>query len=148
MSWWLSRSARERMLLGVMLALFAVLLAWMLVVRPLADALDAAKRRHGEAVVALAEARVRARPATGPAVAGPVDILVSQTAADAGFANVRVAAQGPARASAALDAARPQALFGWIGEMERRGLVVERLHASANPDRTLSAEISLRARGR
>jgi general secretion pathway protein M len=148
MSWWLARSARERMLLSVMLALFALLLAWLAVVRPLADSLDAAKRRHGEAVVALAQARVRTGPVDGPAVIGPVDALVSQTAAAAGFTNVRVGSQGPARASAALDAARPQALFGWVGEMERRGLIVEQLHARANPDRTLSAEIVLRARRR
>ncbi len=63
--WWGARSARERRLLLVMLALAALVLGWLAVVRPLADALDAPKARHGAAVVALARgagAR-RGRPA-------------------------------------------------------------------------------------
>jgi hypothetical protein len=48
----------------------------------------------------------------------------------------------------AIEAARPQALFAWVSEMERdKGLIVERLTAKANSDRTLSAEITFRARG-
>jgi general secretion pathway protein M len=143
-AWWEARSARERMLLTVMLALLAIVFLWLAVVRPLADALDAAKLRHGAAVVALAEAR--ARPAAVPAAAaGPADAIAAETAAAAGFTNVRIARQGATGASVALDAARPQALFGWIAEMERRGLVVEQLRARANADRTLAAEIGLRA---
>ena len=144
-AWWEARSARERWLVGVMLALLAIVIAWLIVVRPLADALDAAKLRHGAAVVALAEARARARPAAGPAAIGPADQLVAETASAAGFTGARIARLGPGRASVAVDAARPQALFGWVAQMERRGLVVERLSARANADRTLSAEITLRA---
>ncbi|HMG47690.1 MAG TPA: type II secretion system protein GspM [Allosphingosinicella sp.] len=147
-AWWEVRSARERWLIGVMLALLAVVIAWLLVVRPLADALDAAKQRHGAAVVALAEARAHARPAAGPAATGPADQVVAETASAAGFTDARIARLGPGRASVAVDAARPQALFGWVAQMERRGLVVERLRAQANADRTLSAEIALKAAGR
>jgi general secretion pathway protein M len=146
--WWEARSARERGLIGVMLALLAIVLAWLVVVRPLADALDAAKLRHGAAVVALAEARAHARPAAGPAAAGPADRIVAETASAAGFTGARIARLGPRRATVAVDAARPQALFGWVAQMERRGLVVERLSARANADRTLSAELTLRAGGR
>jgi general secretion pathway protein M len=145
--WWEARSARERRLLAVMVALLAIVLLWLAVVRPLADALDDAKRRHGAAVIALAEAQA-ARPAAVPAATGPVDSIVAETAAAAGFTGIRVARLGPARAGAAVDAARPQALFGWIAEMERRGLVVERLRTRANADRTVSAEIALKAGGR
>ena len=52
------------------------------------------------------------------------------------------------RASVAVDAARPQALFAWVLRLEQSGLVVERLSARANSDRTIAAEIALRARGR
>jgi general secretion pathway protein M len=144
MTWWEARSARERRLLAVMFALLAIVAIWLVVIRPLADALDAAKLRHGAAVVALAEAR--GRPAAVSAVAaGQADSIVAETAAAAGFTGIRIARQGAGGASVALDAARPQALFGWIAEMERRGLVVERLRARANTDRTLAAEIGLRA---
>ena len=146
--WWDARSARERWLVGAMLVLAAILLGWLLIVRPLADALDTARMRHGEAAVALAQARARAEPASasGPAASGPVDSIVARTAAVAGFPGARIASQGPGRAIVTLDAARPQALFGWIAQMEQAGLIVERLRAQANPDRTLSAEMSLGAR--
>jgi general secretion pathway protein M len=146
--WWEARSERERMLLGAMLVLAAILLIWLLIVRPLSDALDAARLRHGDAAVALAQARARARPsaAAGPAAAGPVDAIVARTAAAAGFPGARIAGQGPNKASVSLDSARPQALFGWVAQMEQSGLVVERLRAQANADHTLSAEITLGAR--
>ncbi len=148
--WWRDRSPRERGLLLVMVALMAFVLGWLLVVRPLSDALDAAKARHGAAVIALGEARARAGTdgAPAPAPALPVDALVGRTAAEAGFAGARIAAQGPARATVAIDAARPQALFGWLARLEQGGLVVERLRARANSDRTLAVEATLQARGR
>jgi hypothetical protein len=49
--------------------------------------------------------------------------------------------------SLAIGAAKPQALFGWIAQMEAQGFIVESLTASSNPDRTLSAQILLRTRG-
>jgi general secretion pathway protein M len=145
--WWDARSARERWLVGAMLLLAAILLFWLIVVRPLSDALDAAKMRQGAAAVALAEARARAAPAgSGARAAGPVEAIVAGTAAAAGFPGARIAAGGPGRASASLDAARPQALFGWIAQMEQAGLVVEQLRVQASADRTVSAELVLGAR--
>lgn len=148
--WWQARSARERMLLRVMMALAIVVLGWLLVVRPLADALELAKARHGEAVVALGEAKARDETrragASGAAVPLPIDGVLAPAAAEAGFPAARVTGQGPAAAIVAIDAARPQALFGWVAQMERRGLAVERLRAQANPDRTLAVEIAFRAR--
>lgn len=146
-AWWEMRSARERLLVGIMLALLALVIAWLAVIRPLADALDAAKLEHEAAVVALAQARAQ-RPAAAAAAAGPADSVVAETAAAAGFTGARIARLGPARVGVTLDAARPQALFGWIAEMERRGLAVERLRAQANADRTLSAELALRSGSR
>lgn len=148
--WWQVRSARERLLLQVLLGLVAIVLGWLLVVRPLGDALEAAKARHGAAAVALAEARARSETRRGMEVAAPalpIDSLVGQSAGEAGFTTARVTAAGPARASVAIASARPQALFGWVASLERRGLAVERLRAQANADRTLAAEISFRARG-
>lgn len=149
--WWRARSRRERGLLMVMAALAAFVLGWLLVVQPLSDALDAQKAGHGAAVIALAEARARLEAGGGPAgavAALPVDSLIGQAATEAGFAGARITAQGPARAIVAIDAARPQAMFGWLVRLERSGLIVERLRAQANSDRTLSVEASLRARGR
>ena len=70
----------------------------------------------------------------------------ARTAAAAGFTGARISGQGASRATVSLDAARPQALFGWVAQMEQAGLVVERLRAQANADHTLAAEMTLGAR--
>lgn len=150
---WLARTPRERWLLGVMLALVALVLVWLLVLRPLSDMLSAARQRHGEAVAALAEARSQAaaiaalernRPAP---FAGPIDAAVAAAASEAGFQLSGLQPEGPGRVSLAIGAAKPQALFGWIGALEAQGYIVQSLTVSSNPDRTVSARIALRARG-
>ncbi|HEX8624601.1 MAG TPA: type II secretion system protein GspM [Allosphingosinicella sp.] len=150
---WLARTSRERWLLGVMLALVALVLVWLLVLRPLSDMLSAARQRHGEAVAALEEARAQAaaiaaleknRPA---AFAGPIDSAVAAAASEAGFQLSGLQPEGAGRVSMAIGAAKPQALFGWVDRLEGQGFIVQSLTATSNPDRTLSARIVLRARG-
>ena len=154
MLWWRERSLREQRLLLVMFALLVMVLGWLLVIRPLGDALDRAQSDHAQAVTALAEARGHADAARrlegerGPAATLPIEGLVRQTSAGAGFTNARIAAQGPARATFAIDAARPQPFFTWVRVLERRGIAVETLRARANGDRTLAVEAVFRARGR
>jgi general secretion pathway protein M len=149
---WQARTPRERWLLGAMFALAALVLAWFLVVRPLGDMLSAAKERHGHAVAALAEARSQAAAIAAleqgkpGRLAQPIETALAAAASEAGFQLSSIQPEGPGRVSFALGAARPQALFGWIAMLEAQGYVVERLSASSNPDRTLSAQIVLRAR--
>ena len=96
---------------------------------------------------AAAIARLEKRPAPPPGA--PLDAAVGRAAADAGFSLARLEAQGQDRVAIVIDAARPQTLFGWVSDLEtRQGLIVERLTATANADRTLSAQIVFRARGR
>ena len=152
--WWRGRTTREQRLLLAMFALLALVLAWLLVVRPLNDALSRAKERHGAAVVALAEARARAaaigeaqnsRPAV---LSAPLDATIGQSATDAGFQIANLQREGAGRATLRVASARPQAFFAWVGQMESgRGLIVERLRATSNSDRTLSVEVTFRARG-
>jgi general secretion pathway protein M len=150
---WLARSERERWLLGLMFALAALVLVWFLVLRPLGDMLSAAEQRHGEAVAALAQARSQAAAIAAlerrrpDETAQPVETAVAASASDAGFQLSALQSEGPGRVSLAIGAARPQALFGWIAVLEERGYVVERLSATSNPDRTLSAQLLLRRRG-
>lgn len=151
--WWKLRSAREQRMLLVASGLAALVLAWLLVVRPLDAGLADARQRHAIAVLRLAEARanveaLRRMEAEAPAPLGePVDTLLNRSANEAGFPVTSVTSEAAGQARIAISAARPQALFGWVGQMEARGLIVERLSANANEDRTLAAEISFRARG-
>src|SRR3546814_11272321 len=77
-----------------------VVFAWLLIIRPLDDALSNARERHGDAVVALAEARARAALIAGiereePASLGAsVDTLVSAAAVAAGSSVSRIAREG------------------------------------------------------
>ena len=131
-----------------MFGLIALVLVWLLVVRPLGDALDRAKQRHNVAVLALAEARARSNPggtrtgATPALAAGRAD---SRTTADAGFTAARSPAVAPIWADDA-DAARAAALFGWIATLEAQGVRIERLQVRANPDRTVAVEAAFSAR--
>jgi general secretion pathway protein M len=151
--WWRTRTLREQRLLLAMLGLLGVVLLWLLVLRPLNDSLASARERHGAAVLALAEARARAaaigtlqqrRPA---ALGAPLEVVLEQSAADAGFTPVRVQREGANQASMAFENVRPQAFFAWVRRMEGdRGLIVERLSATTNSDQTLGVEIAFRAR--
>lgn len=153
--WWRLRSAREQRLLLAMLAVLAVTLAWLLVIRPLDDLLADARARAARAAIAAADVQARAetirtlagtRPAT---LRLPVTGLVTQAAAEAGFTDARIDRDAGDGVSVTLASARPPAFFGWVAMMEtRRGLVVERLGAQPNGDSTISAHVTFRAAGR
>ena len=154
-AWWRGRTRREQILLLILFVLFGITLFWLLVVRPLGDSLAAAKERHSEAVIALAEAKSgaaaigrleRERPAS---LSGPVERFVTESASAAGFQLSRIQGESAGKVNLAIEAARPQALFAWVSETEtKNGLIVERLTANANSDRSLSAQITFRARSR
>jgi general secretion pathway protein M len=150
--WWRGRTVREQRLLALMFGLLFLLLAWLLVVRPLDDALAAARERHGAAVIALAEAKVRTAeierlqkqvPAGAPR---PVMTIVNESAVGAGFSIRSLDKMGSGAVRLVLDSVRPQAFFGWVAEMEGQGLIVVQLTARPNADRTLAAEVSFRPR--
>lgn len=146
--WWNTRSLREQRLLLAMGAIAAVVLVWLLIIRPVGDSLSLAKARHAAAVVALAEVRAdqealqSAQQAAPVALAGPIDSVISQSAAAAGFPVTQVTPEGAGQATIAIDAVRPQAFFGWVDQMEASGLTVQRLSASTNTDQTLSVRVT------
>lgn len=150
--WWRGRTVREQRLLALMFGLLFLILAWLLVVRPLDDALAAARERHGTAVISLAEARARVAEIDrlqkqAPAGAmRPVMTIVSESAAGAGFTIRSLDEVGAGAVRLVLDSVRPQAFFGWVAEMEGQGLIVVQLTARPNADRTLAAEVTFRPR--
>jgi general secretion pathway protein M len=152
--WWQARSLREKRLLVVASVLLVLVLAWFLIIRPLADAQANAEARLNAAVTELA--RVRAEAAslkqqagttTGTAVPQPIGPFLTQSATEQGFTNALVNPGGPDRAAVSIPQARPPAFFGWIAQLEGRGLVVESLTARPNADQTIAAEVTLRAGG-
>lgn len=154
-TWYRGRSRREQWLLLVMVALFAVVLVSLGIVRPLAGALDDARTRHGEAVTALGRVRAdadslrdAARLGAAPAPEAPLPTLVSTAAANAGFPNAGVTPGGGGRVTVTIASARPPALFGLVADLARRGVIVERFSSQAGADQTLSVDMTLIAAGR
>lgn len=153
--WWGARTLREKRLLLAMAALLTLVLLWFAVIRPLMDARAAAEQRLNAAVTELARARAEAaaisRSPAGPnnnPVPLPVDGFLMQSGAEQGFTNLSVVADGASRATISMANARPQAYFGWIAQLEARGLMVESMSARANADQTIAVEAVLRAGSR
>ena len=153
-TWWRTRTLREQRLLLAMFGLAAIVFAWLLVIRPLSDALSRARERHGEAVLALAEARsqaaaiMRLEQAPAAALTAPLDSLLNGSATEAGFTVNRVEREGGNQATVVLQSARPQAFFTWVNQMEEQNrLIVERLNATTNADQTIAVTVTFRARG-
>lgn len=153
-SYWLERSPREQVMLGVMGALLAVVILWLGIARPVESALHDARERHGEAIDRNAAIRVKVKAldnlprGQGSAPSGALDQMIGQSAGEAGFTLERVQPQGPGRVDIAIASARPTALFGWIAGLEAQGVTVETLTAQpAAVAGTVSVQAVLKARG-
>ena len=72
-------------------------------------------------------------PKAPPRSSAPLQLIITQSAADAGFTLDRNDAQGEGRADISIAAARPTALFPWISSLEAQGLKVESLTAQPAP---------------
>ena len=136
---WAAFSHREKWLVGIMLALFAVLFLWLGMIRPVAGGLEGARNNHAAAVERYAAIRMRVdafqrlsgrRP---PELGAPLDVVVSQSAGEAGFTLDRNDPQGNGRVSIAIGQARPVAFFGWLAHLETMGIEVETLNARPVP---------------
>lgn len=151
--WFQGRTARERQMILVMLALFALVILWAGIIRPVTDGLASARDRHGDAVLRLADAErqvaaVKALNQDRPAPLGqPLGDYIRQSAGNAGFALSNVATPSDARIDLTIATARPGALFHWIADIEAAGVVIDTIHVTDNGDRTVAAQMTLLARG-
>lgn len=154
--WWEARSPREKQLLLVLVALLVLVFIWVLIIRPLNDARANAEQRLNAAVTDLGKARADAaalkqlgsRPAGVQPIPLPLDGFLMQAGGEADFTNLNVIADGASRATIRLGNARPQAFFGWLAQLERRGVVVESMSARTNADQSIAVDAVLRAGNR
>ncbi len=148
--WWRQRSGREQALLLLAALMLAGLLAWLLILRPLATARasamdDAATAQRELATTRALAAAIRARPAPP---AGPVIDLLGRRLAEAGLAPTRLEAQGQGQAVLELAAVNGRLLIAWAAALEQRdGLVVDELEASRNADQSVRARLLVRKAG-
>jgi general secretion pathway protein M len=150
-SWFAGRSLRERRLILVMLALLVVTIAWGGILLPLTDGLAAARTRHADAVLRLADTEARVAAIRGTARAAPLgqplEAEVRARADAAGFTVASLAPQGSDRVTLSIPQARPGAMFAWVAGLEEAGILVESMAVTNNGDRTVSLQLTLRSQG-
>lgn len=147
--WWLSRTLRERVLLGILGALVVAILIWALVWRPanafLADARVAqsdALDRYARTQAMVAEAK------RAPTSATAVDVgaVIAQSAIEAGFTLAKNEQRQAGQFSVSISSAKSRALFAWLGSLERQGVIAQSATVRSNGDGTVSFEATLRGR--
>jgi general secretion pathway protein M len=151
-AWFQARSLREKRLILVMLAILALTVIWLGLLRPLSDALSSERQRHADAVVQLGEtqARVEALRQIGRLRAAPLTGTLADTvrarAADAGFAVATLDEDGPGRVRVGIAGARPAALVPWLARLEAGGILVDTATLTDKGDRTVGVSLTLKAR--
>lgn len=149
--WFLALSQREKIMIGVLGALCAMILGYYAIIAPFTSAYENAQSRYVEATERQARIAAKVAALTAPAdgtvklVAGPLDVFISQNAGEAGFAVGRLDPQSDGTVLLAIDAAKPTALFGWLSELENRGISVEELTVNPGANDTVTATIKLRS---
>jgi general secretion pathway protein M len=152
-AWWASRSEREQLLLGVMIALMAAVFVWLTILRPLAAARKTAESRHqaatSEAGMVRAKIATVQRLAAKPpeALGAPLPEFLRGSAAQAGFTNAVVDGAGNGRARLMIASAKAIVLLGWIDQLDARGVFIERATIRTNSDGTIAIEASFAVRG-
>jgi general secretion pathway protein M len=149
---WAERLPRERQLLAVMFALFAIVILIFGIIRPLANATSAARDRLDRVTIAsgqiaaAADTLREAKKNAPPPLTGTMLVAVTQSAQEAGFNLSTLDSQGEDRVGIAMPAVKSAALFGWLRKLAPQGIFVERMTMRANADATLSIEGTLRLR--
>ena len=148
---WAAFSVREKWLIAIMLALFTIIILWLGVLRPIERGLASAQTRHATAIDRYAAIRARVdaiKSLSGrqrPIRNAPLDLLISQSAAEIGFTLDRNERQGDGRSAFSAGSVRPTALFGWLAALEAQGVQVESLVVEPTGSDTVKTNGVLRA---
>jgi general secretion pathway protein M len=147
-------SKREQILVGIMMGLLLVIVGYYGITRPLFGAIATAKQDQAEAV--LREGRIMAkldvmaaggtqlRRADG--VDGPLDLFARGSLSEIGLSPTDVTATGDSRLRLTITPVSAPTLFGWLADMESRGLVVTDLDVKPAEGSTLAAQVTLERR--
>jgi len=128
-TWWSNHSVAERMVLLLLGASIAIVLLWLVVWRPVTDGLAAGWARQGAALDRYGSVRskvmaLKALPAAPQRAGLPVEQLVSQSAAEAGFTLDRVGSSGTGM-SVSIASAKTGPLLSWLSQIEAAGISVQ-----------------------
>ena len=150
-AWWISRSGREQVLLGVMALCVVLTLIVFGVARPLQAAAGAASARYAAAQQTQAEVarnvaaigRLRAPPKSS-ARRLPLDAAVNTTAAAAGIAFGRVEDAPSSGIRVSAPSVAPTVLFPWLSLLQREhGVVASHITIVKNETGGLTLDATL-----
>lgn len=149
-TWFATRSLRERRLLVAMAALMVVTIIWAGIVIPVRDGLESSRARYDDAIVRLATTRADvdavAAARRRPRVTGNLSDEIRQLADQAGFTIGTLDDQGAGRVHVTVEAARPGAMSAWLASLESRGILVDAATLKDTGNRSVTADLILKAR--
>lgn len=157
--YWMERTERERLLLGIAFGLVALLLVWQFVYRPVADYHADAARSYEQAQERLEDMRRSAAEAAalmadgqgGEAAApgGDLRTLAMTTARAKGLSVARLQPTGDDGLTLWIDGADTRLLYDWVVTLQREhAIVVEKASVSANDGAaTVRAQLQLAGKG-
>ncbi len=149
--WFQALSHREKVMIGILGVLVALVVGYYAIVAPFINAYVSAQKSYADAIESQARIEAKVAALTAPAdktvrpVTGPLDVFISQNAGEAGFAVGRLDPQTDGTVRLAIDSAKPTALFGWLATLEARGISVEELAVNPGGNETVTATILLRS---
>jgi general secretion pathway protein M len=136
--WYSGLSLREKILVGIAAGLSAVLVAIYGLYLPLTGSIQEKRINYRAAldrrvaIEAAVASSANRQASVGPqAVSGPIEQLVNQSAAEAGFTLDKAESAGNGRVAIMMTQARPSALLKWLAELEKQGVMVEQIDVKA-----------------
>lgn len=131
--WFLARSRREQVLVGILAVLLVLVVGYYGVVRPLDRGVESAKQDFAEEAMragrlaAKAQLLSEAGNAPRPVPSGALNVLLAAEAGERGFTLDRNQPAGDARAEIAIGSARAPAFLAWLSDLESRGVLTEQI---------------------
>jgi len=130
-AWWDNHGTGEKRLMAALAFVALVIFLWLGIWRPITGGLAAGWERQSLALDRYASVRARVAdlkrrpPARQQGERVPLDQLIGQSAAEAGFTLDRATQQGEGRIAANIASARVGPLLGWIAGLEQAGVTVQ-----------------------
>ncbi len=145
--WIMGLSLRERILVGVAGALTGVIFLLYGVIFPLQNLEINAKNELAQALnsrseIAAAAAILKSAPQPAPPLQLPLSEVVSNSAAENGFAAQSMDSPNNKVVNITIEAAKSPALFTWLAQLERQGVEVQNSDIEARDDGIVTAKLS------
>ena len=153
--WYIGLSLREKVLVGIAAALFALVFTIYGVYSPLTSAITEKRLAYREAlerrvaIEAMVDNTAQNQPKAAAIISDTsLETSINQSAAEAGFTLEKVDASGSDRTVITITQARPSALLKWLAELELQGVITEQLDVKAGSAGTVSVNATLVKGGR